>query len=75
MNKIGILVGGGPAPGINSVIEAAQFINLYQEGDSDPKKETNRRTLNRTVNGGKSVHPIISKYTWSLVEECGIFVE
>jgi len=30
MNKIGILVGGGPAPGINSVIEAATLQSLSQ---------------------------------------------
>jgi 6-phosphofructokinase 1 len=30
MNKIGILVGGGPAPGINSVIEAATLQSLLQ---------------------------------------------
>jgi len=30
LKKIGILVGGGPAPGINSVIEAAMLRGLSE---------------------------------------------
>ena len=31
LKKIGILVGGGPAPGINSVIEAAMLRGLSED--------------------------------------------
>ncbi len=60
----------------NSVIEAAYFIGLHKEEDTKKKKETDRRTLNRTVNGGKTIHPIIGQYKWEPVEEvCGSWIQ
>lgn len=70
MNKIGILVGGGPAPGINSVIEAATIQSLAQHrevlgfcdgfywlmrGDTSNVIPLNRSTVNRIHFRGGSI--------------------
>lgn len=38
------------------------------------RRETKRRALSRTINGGKSLHPIITRYTWYKLKKCGSFV-
>ena len=70
MNNIGILVGGGPAPGINSVIEAATLQSLSQhrevvgildgfhwlmQGDTSKVIPLTRSTVNRIHFRGGSI--------------------
>jgi hypothetical protein len=58
----------------NSVKEASEFLGICKESDSKAKKETTRRTLNRSINGGKITHETIGEYDWSKVDSCGHWV-